>query len=343
MDLRVLGVLALDEGRIELAPRDRLVLTALAVRLGTSVSVESLATALWGDDLPASWSKVIPGRIMRLRRLIAPARIETTPLGYGLGAEDVDLDTVTFERLVARGAELLELGEPDRAAHAFTEALALWRGQPFADLPDWEPARIAAYRLEEIRLCAEESLLEARLQAGDLLDVAAQARARVAEAPMRERRWVILGLAQYRQGRQADALATVRRGRELLAAELGLDPCAELAALEQAILRQEPGLQSGLAFRAASAECPYFGLPPAGMDDEERYFGREEELDRAVQALERHGVLVVSGSSGVGKSSFVRAGIGAHFAARGRRVIVVTPGSVLRRRSTRSSTPLTRC
>ena len=62
------------------------------------------------------------------------------------------------------------------------------------------------------------------------------------------------------------------------------------------------------------------------MDDGERYFGREEELGRGVQALERHGVLVVSGSSGVGKSSFVRAGIAAHFAARGRRVTLVTPG-----------------
>ena len=152
MDLRVLGALTLDEGRIELAPRDRLVLAALAARLGTSVTVESLATALWGDDLPASWSKVIPGCIMRLRRLIAPARIETTPIGYRLAAEGVDLDAVNFERLVARGSQLLELGEPDRAAHALSEALALWRGQPFAELPDWEPARIASYRLEEIRL-----------------------------------------------------------------------------------------------------------------------------------------------------------------------------------------------
>ena len=177
-----------------------------------------------------------------------------------------------------------------------------------------------------MRLAAEESLLEARLQSGDLRDAAAQARARVAEAPLRERRWVILGLAQYRQGRQADALATVRRGRELLAAEFGLDPCAELAALEQAILHQDPELQSAVAFRAASAECPYFGLPPAGVDDGERYFGREEELERGLQELERHGVLVVSGSSGVGKSSFVRAGIGARFAARGRRVTVFTPG-----------------
>ena len=37
-------------------------------------------------------------------------------------------------------------------------------------------------------------------------------------------------------------------------------------------------------------------------------------------------MLIVSGSSGVGKSSFVRAGIGARFAARGKRVTVFTPG-----------------
>lgn len=326
MDLAILGASTLDEGRVPLTHRDRIVICALAVRIGRPVSAESLAGALWGDELPASWQKVIPGCIMRLRRLIAPARIETTPLGYLLAADGVDLDAARFERLMMRGLELLELGEPDRARHALDEALELWRGQPYAELSEWPPARIESSRLDEIRLAAEESLLEARLQSGDVVDAAAQARARVAESPARERRWVILGLALYRQGRQAEALAAVRRGRELLAAELGLDPCAELAALELAILRQDPELESVASFRAASAECPYFGLAPAGVDDDERYFGREEELVRGLQALERHGVLVVSGSSGVGKSSFVRAGIGAHFAARGRRVIVVTPG-----------------
>src|SRR5687767_10254934 len=102
MNLRVLGTLTLDDGRIELAPRDRLVLSALAARLGTSVSVESLATALWGEDLPVSWSKVIPGCIMRLRRAVAPASIETSPMGYRLVARGVDLDAETFERSVAR-------------------------------------------------------------------------------------------------------------------------------------------------------------------------------------------------------------------------------------------------
>ncbi|MCU1423755.1 MAG: hypothetical protein JWM51_46 [Microbacteriaceae bacterium] len=326
MEVGVLGALTLDGGRIPLAPRDRAVLSALTVRVGSSLSVESLAAALWGDDLPASWSKVIPGCVMRLRRLIAPARIETTRFGYRLAAEHIEVDAERFEQLVKRGTQLLQLGEPERAAHALSEALELWRGEPFVELADWEPARIASGRLDEIRLGSEELLLDARLQAGEIHEVAAVARARVAEAPLRERRWVVLSVAQYRQGRQADALATVRMARGLLAAELGLDPSTELAELEQAILRQDPSLLSERAFRAESPECPYFGLPPAGVADAERYFGREKELAWALQALEENGVLLVAGSSGVGKSSFVRAGIGAHFIAQGREVTIVTPG-----------------
>ncbi len=263
---------------------------------------------------------------MRLRRLVAPARVETTHHGYRLSRENIDVDAERFERLLERGTQQLEFGEPERAVHTFSEALTLWRGDPFVELADWEPAQIAGYRLEEMRLGAEELLMDARLQAGEVQEVAAEARARVAEAPLRERRWVVLSLAQYRQGRQADALATVGRARGLLAAELGLDPCAELTGLEQAILRQDPTLLSDQMFRVASPQCPYFGLPPAGVGDAERYFGREHELSSAVDALEQHGVLLVAGSSGVGKSSFVRAGIGAYFIARGAEVAIVTPG-----------------
>ena len=144
MEVRVLGALTLDDGRIPLAPRDRAVMAALTVRLGEPLSAASLATALWGDDPPASWSHVIPGCIMRLRRLIAPAQIETTPHGYRLVPEHIEVDAERFERLVERGTQQLEFGEPERAAHTFSEALALWRGEPFVELPDWEPAQIAA-------------------------------------------------------------------------------------------------------------------------------------------------------------------------------------------------------
>ncbi len=326
MEVRVLGALTLDDGRIPLSRRDRAVLSALTVRLGTSLSTGSLAAAVWGDEVPASGQKVIQGCVMRLRRLIAPARIETTSLGYRLLAEHVEVDADRFERLVQRGTEMLELGEPDRAAHTFAEALALWRGEAYDELIDWPPARIASGRLDELRLSAEELLLDAELQAGRVEEVAAWARTRVAEAPLRERRWIVLSVAQYRQGRQADALATVRHARSLLAAELGLDPGVDLAELEQAILRQDPALLSDRAFRAGSAECPYFGLPPAEIEDADRYFGREQELAEALRMIDEHGVLLIAGASGVGKSSFVRAGIAAHLRADGAEVFILTPG-----------------
>jgi DNA-binding SARP family transcriptional activator/WD40 repeat protein len=326
MEVRVLGPLTLDGGRIPLTPRDRVVMAALVVRLGAPVSVESLATALWGEELPPSWPKVIPGCIMRLRRVIAPAVIETTSVGYRLSPEHLEVDAERFESLVAGGLQQRELGEPDRAAHTLSKALPLWGGEAYPELAEWEPGRIAADRLQEMRLGAEELLLDVQLQAGRAQEVIALARARVAEAPLRERRWAILSLAQYREGRQADALATVRRARGLLDSELGLELGPELSDLEQSILHQDTSLLSDRPFRTASPRCPYFGLPPARISDAGRYFGREAELSRALRALEDDGVLLVTGSSGVGKSSFVRAGIGADIAAHGGHVVVVTPG-----------------
>src|SRR6187402_2248273 len=105
MEVRVLGALTLDDGRIPLAPRDRAVMTALTLRLGAPLSAASLSGALWGDDPPPSWSHIVPGCIMRLRRLVAPAQIETTPHGYRLVPERVEVDAERFERLVERATQ----------------------------------------------------------------------------------------------------------------------------------------------------------------------------------------------------------------------------------------------
>ena len=43
-----------------------------------------------------------------------------------------EIDSHRFERLVTRARELDAMGAPDRAAHLFGEALALWRGPPLA-------------------------------------------------------------------------------------------------------------------------------------------------------------------------------------------------------------------
>ncbi len=49
-------------------------------------------------------------------------------------------------------------------------------------------------------------------------------------------------VAEYRCGRQADALATLRAVRDELGETLGVDPGPALQALELAVLRQDPAL-----------------------------------------------------------------------------------------------------
>jgi len=71
-------------------------------------------------------------------------------------------------------------------------------------------------------------------------------------------------------------------------------------------------LQSFIAPREArSAEetCPYRGLSAFGEDDAKYFFGRTSEIRMALAQLDEWPLLAVIGPSGVGKSSFVHAGL----------------------------------
>jgi len=61
--------------------------------------------------------------------------------------------------------------------------------------------------------------------------------------------------------------------------------------------------------RLATGECPYRGLAAFGEDDAKYFFGRGNEIRTAVRQLEDWPLLAVIGPSGVGKSSFVHAGL----------------------------------
>ncbi len=265
----VLGPLTI-EGDVGLSPRDRVVLAVLALRPGESVSAERLADALWGDRPPASGAKILQGCIVRLRKSLGAASIETTSHGYRLAVPPDDVDARRFERLLRRGQELVTLGEPERAAYTIDEALRLWRGRAFIDLEDWEDGRVEAGRLEELRLEAEDVRLDAALRAGNFAEVLAELPTRVAAAPLRERRWALLATAQYQAGRQGDALRSLHEARRVLVDELGLDPGPELVALEQAILRQDPALVAASALPEPSTTCPYLGLVPYDVDGRRR-------------------------------------------------------------------------
>ncbi len=290
------------------------------------MAADALADALWPAGPPASWAKVVQGCVSRLRRAFGPGVIETGPSGYRLPPGQVRLDVEEFEELVERGRTAAGEAAPERAVASFDAALVLWRGRPFPDLEEWSPGRLEAARLSELRLAVQEERLAARLAAGHHVEVAAEGTVLVGEEPWRERRWATLALAQYRSGRQADALASIRAARRALGHHLGLDPGPELVELEQAILAQDPSLAADHDARSASARCPWVGLASYDAEDRDTFFGRSADIRACLARLDVSPLLVLVGPSGSGKSSLMRAGLAPALLARGRQVVVFNPG-----------------
>jgi WD40 repeat protein len=172
---------------------------------------------------------------------------------------------------------------------------------------------------------AEELLVEAQIAGGRGREVLERARALVAQAPVRERRWALLARALHQAGRQPEALAAIARARTKLVEEFGLDPGPELSELETLLLRQDASL-APLPSRQTSAMCPYRGLLPYDAADADTFFGREDDLSACLRKLRDTGVLAVIGPSGVGKSSLVRAGVVSSLVRSGTPVLLTTPG-----------------
>ena len=322
----VLGPLEVDGGAVSLGPRDRAALQVLVLRRGSPVRTDTIAEALWGQDQPASAGKVVQGCVVRIRKALGPASVETTEGGYLLRLHRDEVDAPQFEELLERARRLLGDGQPDRAHYVVARATDLWRGEPFVDLADWEPARIEAGRLVEQLRDAEDLTAEVALALGRHEEVAARMGALVREQPTREQRWALLALAQYRCGRQADALATLQQARTRLATELGLDPGPALGSLEQAVLRQDPSLDPPEPVDPPGETCPYPGLLSYEADDAAAFFGRDADVAACLRRLDETGVLAVVGPSGCGKSSVLRAGVAAALLADGQHVTVLTPG-----------------
>ena len=324
MVVAVLGPLKVDGAA--LSPRERAVLSALLVRGGTTVSTGELADAVWNDDVPTTWRKQLQAAISILRRTLGARAIVTEAGGYRTALPPDEVDSSRFALLIERARELAAAGEADRAVDVYRRAFELWRGAPYPDLMDWPDAAAEADRLEQLHVVAEEESLELRMFAADARSVIPEAERQLRAAPLRESRWALLALANYRAGRQAEALETLRAARTHLLEEVGLEPGRVLVDLEASILRQDPQLNAApRTTRAASSRCPYRGLAAYEPDDAEVFFGRDTEVDRIVAMAERVPLVVLTGPSGCGKSSILSAGVIPRLAARGDNCEVVRP------------------
>lgn len=290
---RVLGPLEVLDGgtRIDLGgplPR-RLVATLLAAE-GQAVSDDRLAEAMWEGEPPPRPAVALQAYVSRLRRALGRDVLVRSGSGYQLAARPTDAQE--FVEAVARGQAQLEAGQSGAAVTTFTNALGLWRGEPYADLPD---AGAAATTLRELREVAVEERLAARLGAGDAPNAVAELDAAVEAEPYRERRWALLILGLYRSGRQAEALAALRRVRALLADELGVDPGPDLQQLEQRVLAQDPQLLLTEPRKAAPTER---GLSKPLSS----FVGRENDLATLTNLLTQQRLVTLVGPAGVGKT-----------------------------------------
>ena len=240
-----------------------------------------------------------------------------------------DLDAWRFEDLVTSSRR--PDADPRTVARELREGLALWRGRAYAEFAGLPFADAEARRLEGIRETALEERVEADLAAGLGPELLAELESLVAEHPFRERLWAALVIATYRAGRQAEALDTYRRARDLLGEELGIDPGPELRAAESRVLAQDPTLLAPSI--SAPLSCPWKGLFAYDPADADYFTGRERLVSALVARLVDNAVVVVTGPSGSGKSSLVRAGLlpaladGAVLGSAQWRTSVVSPGS----------------
>ncbi|WP_186319056.1 AfsR/SARP family transcriptional regulator [Streptomyces sp. SAJ15] len=232
---------------MELGPaRQRAVLSALLLTPGQVVAPERLKEAVWPQNPPRAAMANLHSYVSNLRRKLepnSPPRSRNQILrrelsGYVLDVDTDLIDACRFEQLLRDGRRLLLTGQLQRAGATLEACLALWRGSPYAEMRDYEPAAHAAARLEELRLLALESRWEAELLHGRDPSVIAADLATVSQKfPTRERLSWLHMQALYRAGRQAEALKVYHQTRTLLADEYGVDPGPELQELFGTILR----------------------------------------------------------------------------------------------------------
>ncbi|MEU4539580.1 BTAD domain-containing putative transcriptional regulator [Streptosporangium sp. NPDC023825] len=324
--IRVLGAFAaqVDGVAVHLGgPRQRGVLALLVAARGQVVPVDRMIEDLWRGEPPARALMSLQVYVSNLRRLLEPGRPPRTPArllvsaapGYALRLPPEAVDAWRFEGLLGRA----RTDTDPRAAQArLAEALGLWQGPAFAEVADEPWAAAETARLNELRLVATELHVAAGLRTGDPAAVVPEAERLTRDEPLREEGWRLHALALWSSGRQADALATLRRARGILAEELGLDPGPDLTALEEAILTRRTDVLRATVPPPPPPPPPPLTvplpqvapLPGAARVVEAPFVGREAQLSALVTAAtgaatDGARIALVTGEAGLGKSALL--------------------------------------
>ncbi|MDT7782427.1 MAG: hypothetical protein QOF58_846 [Pseudonocardiales bacterium] len=257
----------LDGHHVHVPPgKRRVVLAALLLRPGQVVGVDELVELVGGSR------GALQTTVGRLREDLGLADlVQTRPGGYLLDVRPDEVDLHRFETL-----------EPH-------QALALWRGRPFADIGSDALERDHVPGLTEKYLAVLEARIEGDLRAGKHSHLVPELRSLTRQHPTRERLWAQLIVALHRCDRQTEALQAYDDIRGRLAHELGLDPGKDLQKAHQQVLTADnrPRARNDL---------------PGDIPD---FAGRTSDLDEILAAVPSGCVAItaIDGMAGIGKTT----------------------------------------
>ncbi|GHH47309.1 AfsR/SARP family transcriptional regulator [Lentzea cavernae] len=270
MDVRSFGLLGplevvLDGRHVHVPPgKRRVVLAALLLRPGQVVPVDELV------ELAGGTRNALQTAVGRLREVL-PSLVLTRPGGYVLDVRPDEVDVHRFDLLGPR------------------EALALWRGRPFADIGSDTLERDHVPALTEKYLATLEARIETDLRDGAHERLVPELRSLTRQHPVRERLWAQLVVALHRCDRQTEALRAYDDIRGRLAGELGLDPGKDLQEAHRQVLTADnrPRARNDL---------------PGDIAD---FAGRAGDLDEILAAVPSGCVAItaIDGMAGIGKTT----------------------------------------
>ncbi|MFD4030115.1 BTAD domain-containing putative transcriptional regulator [Streptomyces sp. NPDC058637] len=280
------------------SPQQRALLAALLLRDGRTATAAELIDALWGDDPPSQALATVRTYASRLRKTLGQDTLVSESGGYAVRIHRDALDLTHAQDLAAEAEKARSGGDRWQARTLINKLLGLWDGQALASVPG-PYADNQRTSLEEWRLQLTETRLDLDLEVGCHAEAVSELTALTAAHPLRERLRELLMVALYRSGRQAEALAVYADTRRLLAEELGVDPCPELAQLQRRILQADEDLARPADEPApASAPVRPAQLPATVPDFTGRASFVRELGDRL--ATSEGSVMAVSALAGIG-------------------------------------------
>lgn len=282
------------------------VLAVLALSSPYPVPTAQIIDSLWGERAPATARGAVQVYVSGLRKLLASVggSLERVGDSYALRGE-VTVDVARFRSRASEGRAALRSGHPDRAAEMLTEALSLCQGRPLDGLDALAFTASTRTTLDDARASTLLDLASAQLAAGHLAEALDTARLAVAARRYDEAAWIVLSRALYHCGRQDDALAECRRIRAILADELGVDPTAALAELEQQLLTHTlPPLRTATDTVPEPESAP-LNVPPLPDFYVDRGHLVTEVADALASGTRR--LITLTGMGGIGKTTIALA------------------------------------